>query len=78
MKKLTAFATATALAATMATGAMAGENTKLIKPLESAKSTQAVPPVSLGLGGLGAGATTALIVGGVITTIVIIQATSGT
>jgi len=74
MKKLTAFATATALAATMATGAVAEET---IKPLTIAKSTQ-VPPISLGLGGLGAGASTALIIGGIVTTIIVVQATSGT
>lgn len=78
MKKLTVLATAAALAASLSTGAMAGETIKPLQPLTTAKSTQAPPPVSLGLGGLGAGGGTALIVGAVVTTVVIVAATSGT
>lgn len=77
MKKLTVLATAAALAASVSTGAMAGETIKPLQPLTTAKSTQA-PPVSLGLGGLGAGGASGLIVGAVVTTVVIVAATSGT
>ncbi len=76
MKKLIPLAAAIALATAATTGAMAGEK---IKPLKVTKSTQAVPPVSLGLGGLGAGATGALVAGLVVTTIVVVaNSTSGT
>lgn len=76
MKKLTALVAATAIVSAVAGGVAAEEK---IKPLTVQKSTQALPPVSLGLGGgiggLGLGATIGL---GIITTVVIVQATSGT
>ena len=79
MKKLIPFAAAIALVAATTTGVMAGEK---VKPLKAVKSTQAVPPVSLGLGGLGAGGTGALVAGLVVTTIVVVanstNSTSGT
>jgi hypothetical protein len=81
MKKLTFIAIAGVFAATLAASANAEEVIKPLdikKPVAAAKSTQALPPVSLGLGGLGAGASTGLLIGGIITTIVVIQATSGT
>jgi len=81
MKKIALFATAGIFAAALATSANAEEVIKplIIKqPLVTAKSTQAPPPVSFGLGGLGAGASTGLIIGGIITTVIVIQATSGT
>lgn len=73
MKKLTTLIAATAMAGSLAGGAMAGQDT--IKPLIK-KSTQA--PVSLGLGGLGAGASAAVVIGGIVLTVVVVQATSGT
>jgi len=69
MKKLTQFVAIIALATVAATGAMAGEK---IQPLKVAKSTQAAPPTSLGVGGLGAGATGAIIAGLIVTTIVVL------
>lgn len=83
MKTLALLASAGAIAVSFAASANAEE---VIKPLTDgsvniAKSTQALPPVSLGplgLGGLGAAGTTALIVGGIVATIVIIDATNGT
>jgi hypothetical protein len=74
MKKLTVLVAAAALTSAVAGGVAAEEK---IKPLTVQKSTQALPPVSLGgLGGLGAVGTLAVI-GGVVTFVVITQ-TSGT
>ncbi len=77
MKKVTAFLAIAALASTAATGVFAGGK---ITPLKVIKSTQATSPASLG--GLGAGASAALIIGGAILTIVVItkgsSSTTGT
>jgi len=81
MKKIAAILALGALVATSATASFAGEKTKvkLIKPTRIVKSTQAVPPVSLGLGGLGAGAGAGAIVLGTIAVVVVVAgSTSGT
>jgi len=78
MKKLVLLATVGVFATSLAGSVTAEEAIKplVLKKPVVAKSTQA--PVSLGLGGLGAGASAAVVIGGIVTTIVIIQATSGT
>jgi len=75
---LTKIIAASAVIALVGTSAFAGETVKTtIKPLTAVKSTQA--PVSLGLGGLGAGGVAALVVvGGIIAIGSISSGTSGT
>lgn len=76
--RLTRILLASIAVAAIGSSAFAGDaSTKTrIKPLKVEKSTQA--PVSLGLGGLGAGDVGLAVIGGVIAIAVISSSTSGT